>query len=108
DNLTLTAASSNPALLPATNIVFGGAGSNRTVQFFPLDQVGTVNIALGVNDSLGGSATNSFPLTIFNSSPVISGLVCCPVVPINAATNFPITVADVETPATNLAVVVSS
>ncbi len=34
-NLTLYATSSNPALLPTNNIIFGGSGSNRTVTLTP-------------------------------------------------------------------------
>jgi len=30
-NLVLTADSSNPSLVPAANVVFGGSGANRTV-----------------------------------------------------------------------------
>ena len=34
-NLTMSATSSNPALIPAGNVLFGGSDSNRTVQVTP-------------------------------------------------------------------------
>ena len=59
--LALDAASSNTALVPRANIVFGGSGANRTVTVTPLpNQTGTTDITVFVSD---GEATNS---TTFN------------------------------------------
>jgi hypothetical protein len=57
DPLTLTAFSSNPALIPNANVLFGGSGSNRTVTITPLaNQVGLSAITVSVTD---GFTTNS-------------------------------------------------
>lgn len=59
--LALDAASSNTALVPRANIVFGGSGANRTVTVTPLPgQTGSADITVFVSD---GEATNS---TTFN------------------------------------------
>jgi hypothetical protein len=70
-NLTVTAASSNPTLLPNTSIILGGSGTNRTVTLTPAPgQAGTTTIALTVCDQ-SLCTTTSFQLTI-NPPPVIS------------------------------------
>ena len=68
-SLTLAAASSAPALIPASNISFGGSGSNRTVTLTPLSkQSGNASITITVSD---GSATSSttFQLTVLAPPP---------------------------------------
>ncbi|MCB1210979.1 MAG: hypothetical protein KDK97_16770, partial [Verrucomicrobiales bacterium] len=59
--LTLSAASSNTALVPVTNIVFGGSGANRTVTVTPATgQSGTASITVTVSDGFWiGTATLS-------------------------------------------------
>ena len=50
-SLTLSGSSSNPALVPASNIVFGGSGANRTVTVTPAaNQTGTATITVTVSD----------------------------------------------------------
>ncbi|HEY2953072.1 MAG TPA: immunoglobulin domain-containing protein, partial [Verrucomicrobiae bacterium] len=63
-NLTVSGSSSNLALVPNANIVFGGSGSNRTVTITPAaNQSGTATITLCVSD--GESTTcDSFVLTV--------------------------------------------
>jgi len=52
-NLTLGGESSNPALVPAGNIVFEGSGSDRTVIVTPaLNQTGSATITVRVSDWL--------------------------------------------------------
>ena len=47
NNLTLSRGSSNPALVPTNNIVFGGSGANRTVTVTPAaGQTGTATITV--------------------------------------------------------------
>lgn len=56
-NLILSASSSNPALLPANKISFGGSNANRTVALAPLaGQSGNATVTITVSD---GSATTS-------------------------------------------------
>ncbi len=50
-SLAVSGSSSNPALVPSGNIVFGGSGSNRTVTVTPAaGQLGSAIITVTVND----------------------------------------------------------
>ncbi len=61
DSLALTAFSSNANFLPATNIIFGGSGSNRTATLnFPPQAMGTSVVTIVVTDVTGLTATNAF------------------------------------------------
>ena len=63
-SLSLSATSANLSILPATNITFGGSGSNRTVAIMPVvGQSGTVVITVSVHDGYS-TAMTSFLLTI--------------------------------------------
>jgi subtilisin-like proprotein convertase family protein len=64
-NLVVSAQSSNPALAPATNIVFGGFGTNRSLTITPVPGMsGSAAITVIVTDAGGASASNSFVLTV--------------------------------------------
>ena len=68
-NLQLSAASSNPGLVPNGNIVFGGSGANRTVTVTPAaGQTGTATITVTVNDGPNNTSTN-FVVTVNPGSP---------------------------------------
>jgi subtilisin-like proprotein convertase family protein len=70
-SLTLSAASSNPTLVPVGNIVFGGSGAARTVTVTPASgQTGSASISVIVSDTDGGSATNIFALTVSDGAGV--------------------------------------
>ena len=61
-SLVLSATSSNPTLVPVSNIVFGGSGSNRTVTVTPAtNQFGSATITVTVSD---GSLTASDPMVL--------------------------------------------
>jgi CSLREA domain-containing protein len=63
-SLTITGTSSNLALVPNANIVFGGAAANRTVTVTPLPgQAGTTTITVTVSDGTD-TATDTFVLTV--------------------------------------------
>ncbi|PYR95457.1 MAG: adhesin, partial [Acidobacteria bacterium] len=71
--LTVTTASSNLTLVPAASIVVGGAGASRTVTVTPAaNQSGTATITVTVKDADGGTASDSFLLTVspVNDAPV--------------------------------------
>ena len=110
-SLTVTARSSNPALVPDANLVLGGAGTNRTLAITPLtNQSGTATITLTASDSNGGSNAVSFVLTVHavNDAPVIAaigGQVANEDMPTGA---IPFTIGDVETPAAGLVVTAAS
>ena len=61
-NLVLSASSSDPALVPANNFVFGGSGTNRTLTVTPA-QVGTATITVTVSDGIL-TASKLFNLTV--------------------------------------------
>jgi hypothetical protein len=64
EDLTVTAESSNTALVPAGNIVVGGSGANRTLTITPAtNQFGTTIITVRVSDGVQ-TASDSFTLTV--------------------------------------------
>jgi len=70
-NLTVTANSSNPTLVPASGVVLGGSGTNRTVTITPAaGQTGTTTIALMVCDPTL-CTTTTFEVTV-NPLPAIA------------------------------------
>ncbi len=63
-SLTLSVTSSNTSLIPASNVTFGGSGSNRTVTLTPLaSQVGKSLITITVSDGQL-STSKSFLLSV--------------------------------------------
>ena len=103
--LTLSAGSSNPALVPTNAIVFDGSDSNRNVTVTPaLGQSGAAYITVVVKDGDGQTASTSFLLTVLpqNNPPTIStipnqaGSIDTPTAAI------PFTVGDLETSAGSL------
>jgi N-acetylneuraminic acid mutarotase len=75
DSLIVTGATSNPTLVPAGNIVFGGSGAARTVTVTPApNQTGTATITLTVSDWVL-TTSDTFALTVTptsNTAPTIS------------------------------------
>ena len=58
--LTMTASSSNPGLLPNSGITFGGTNSNRVMLLCPAaNQTGSATVTLTANQPLGGLSTTS-------------------------------------------------
>jgi len=67
--LVLNGASSNVALVPPANIVFGGSGANRTVTVTPTaGMTGTATITITVSDG-DLEDSNSFVLTVGANAP---------------------------------------
>ncbi len=74
-SLTVAGSSSNKTFVPDANIVFGGAGANRTVTITPAaNQFGSVTITLTVSDATANKQM-AFLLTIapVNDPPLITG-----------------------------------
>ncbi len=74
--LTLDKGTSNTALVPLANIVFGGSGASRTVTVTPAsNQFGTATITITVSDG-SLTASDSFVLTVnsVNDPPTISDI----------------------------------
>ena len=64
ENLMVSGTSSNPTLVPNSNIVFGGSGNNRTVTVTPASgQTGVTTITKSVSDGQSSVSTR-FVLTV--------------------------------------------
>ncbi len=63
-SLNISAVSSNPTLIPNTNITLGGSGLNRTISVLPVaGQRGTATITVSVNDGVA-QVTRSFLVAV--------------------------------------------
>jgi hypothetical protein len=72
DNLTVSATSSNPFLVPTASVVLGGSGTDRTVTVTPAtNQAGSTMIVLRVTDADGLSASGMFTVTVLALNPVL-------------------------------------
>ncbi|HUG67251.1 MAG TPA: dockerin type I domain-containing protein [Pirellulaceae bacterium] len=74
DNLTLTATSTMPNLLPSGGITFSGSGDDRFVQLTPVAGVtGMTDVTITVTAPDGNSSVTSFTLSVLaNVLPTIS------------------------------------
>jgi len=101
-SLTLSNATSNPGLVPAGNIVFGGSGASRTVTVTPLTgQQGTATISIFVRDGVNVSSI-SFLLTV--GAPTISTSGNLITYSNNPPVSTTVTVGDAETGASSVTV----
>jgi hypothetical protein len=109
-NLSLSGTSSDTALVPNANIVFGGSGVNRTVHVTPApNRSGAASIQVSVSDG-ALSATRTFQLTVTasNDPPTIAALPAATVPPQTVTALQPVVIADIDTAASNLVVVGTS
>jgi autotransporter-associated beta strand protein len=66
DNLTLTAITSDPGILPLENIILAGSGAERTITITPVAwKAGVVTVTLTASDGLAASET-AFQVTVTN------------------------------------------
>lgn len=75
---TVTASSSNTALVPDANLAVSGSGRNWAVTAVPAaDRFGTTTITLRATDPHGGSVQDTFVLTVnpVNDAPVLAPLI---------------------------------
>jgi hypothetical protein len=102
----ISAASSNPSLVPSANMTIGGSGTYRSLTVTPApNQSGTATITVSVSDGQL-SASSSFVLTVnaVNDTPTIAALPAA-TVPLNVPTVLqPVVIADVDTAASSLVV----
>jgi len=109
-SLTVAASSSNTNLLPATGIVLGGSGANRTLTLTPApNRSGTAAVTVSVLDSAAGFATNIIVLTVnpVNDLPSISAIPD-QVLPEDGSAVVSFIASDVETISANLSLSVTS
>ncbi len=98
DGLTLSANTSNPALIPANNIVFGGSGGTRTATLTPADdQSGVATLTFTLSDG-DKTDTKSFSLTVnpVNDAPKISDIATQTLVEDEPSDPIPFTISDSE------------
>ena len=72
-----TGSSSDQTLVPNANIIFGGSGSGRTVTVTPAaNRFGSATITVTITDGNGGSASDTFLLTVnaINDPPTLTAL----------------------------------
>jgi len=75
-SLVLTAKSSDPTVVnPASDIMFGGSDTNRTITLMPEpNKIGMTTISVIVTDDDGMSATNSFLMTVNQGQLNVTGI----------------------------------
>lgn len=105
--LQLSAASSDQAVIPDSNIQFQFTNSSWRMRFLP-QQVGLSTITVTVRDPLGEQAAASFVLTVFNNSPLIDAITNRVVRLNGPVPPIPIKIYDVETPPQDLALTITS
>ena len=101
ENLTVFGSSSDPAIVPDANIVFGGNGANRTVTVSPAaDRFGSATITVSVSDG-ADQTTDTFVLTVnaVNDTPSISDIADLGTDEDTATGNIAFNVGDAETAA---------
>ncbi|QEI10875.1 tandem-95 repeat protein [Cellvibrio japonicus] len=106
-NLTVSATSSNTALIPNGNLVFGGSGANRTLTVTPTaNAFGSATITVRVIDAQGGQAQQLFAVTInpVNDAPTLSAIANITINEDTSTGARAFTVGDVDTPVANLVV----
>jgi uncharacterized repeat protein (TIGR01451 family) len=111
DDLTLSALSSNPGLVDATNVVFGGKGAARTFTLWPVTNAyGTSVVTMVVRDARGATASHSFILSVTptNDPPVISAFTDRSIDEDTSTGPISFGVGDAETSANDLVVYVTS
>lgn len=88
--LTLSGSSSNPSVIPNSNIFFGGSGANRSVTLWPaVGQSGAATITVQVSDgALTTSATFSVNVTPALSAPVFTSHPASQAVAVGASVSF--------------------
>jgi hypothetical protein len=105
--ITVSAASSNTALVPAASITLGGSGASRTIKVKPVTgKSGSAKITLTASDGVLKS-TRSFTVTA-NTAPTISALASRTIAKNGTTGSLSFKIADRETTATRLKITKAS
>ena len=76
DQLSVTAASDNPAVVPSSAVLITGTGDTRTVQIAPgTDTLGSAQITLTVTDEAGLEDSTAFLVTVSTAQVSVSDFV---------------------------------
>ncbi len=102
--LTLSAASTNPALVPTSNVHFSGAPPSPNVSIAPVaDLSGATDITITASDGWAtGSATFHLDVTPVNDAPRISPIADQTTTEGTPTAPFTFTISDVDTPSSGL------
>jgi FG-GAP repeat len=108
--LGLTFTTSDGTVVPASSIVLGGTGANRTVSFINLPGgPGATTITLTVTDSAGLTSSSSFNVNVANIAPTVSAIASVPLATgTTSAGPFSFTIGDDTTPVGSLVVTATS
>ncbi|MCT7951874.1 tandem-95 repeat protein, partial [Ancylothrix sp. C2] len=100
ENLTITAISSNSALIGNSNIVITGTGANRTLSLRPNDnQFGTATVTIDVSDGIANQQQSfNFTVNSVNDLPTITSIANQNTTEETATLPLSFTIGDVETP----------
>lgn len=112
-SLTVTATSSNTALVPnnSSNLTLGNSGGSRTIKVTPAaNQYGTATITVSVSDDVNPPVSDSFVVTVnsVNDAPTITNITDRTINEDSNTGNITFTVGDVETLADSLMVTATS
>jgi Ca2+-binding RTX toxin-like protein len=110
-DLQVTFTSSNLTLIPAANIVLGGSGSDRTLTVTPAANLaGSSDITVTVTDGTNQATSDTFTLTVnpVNDLPTINDIANQTTAQNTVTAAIPFTIGDIETPAADLQVAVTS
>ena len=111
--LTVTAASSNPGLIPNPTVNYTSPNATGSLTFTPAaNSVGTAIVTVTVDDgqAVNNTFTRTFSVTVtaVNNPPTITAIPDQIIATNTTTALIPFTVGDTETPATNLTVWASS
>ncbi len=98
-SLTLSATSTDPALIPVSSIAFAGSGTNRTLTLTPsTNQFGTAQISITISDG-ALTATSQFTFTVnsVNDTPTLTSITNRTINEDTTTGPISFTVGDVET-----------
>lgn len=109
--LTVTATSSDQALIADGDITIGGSGLNRTISFVPVQNAsgGPANITVTVSDG-SKTSTTTFDVTILaqNDPPLVSTFSDLPLLEDTTSALITFTIGDRESAASDLTVTATS
>jgi len=108
--LTVTASSSNPALIPNPTVTYTSPNSTGTLAFTPAAAAGgsaTITVTVNDGDASNNTVTRTFAVTV-NRLPVISAITNQSIAFGSVDLMIPFTISDAETAANSLVLSASS
>jgi hypothetical protein len=109
--LVVTATSSNTSLVPHSNVVLSGTGTNRFVKVTPLpNQFGVTTIIVTVTDEDGFQNQDTFVVSVsaVNDAPTQSEIADLSIIENSSTQPIPFVIGDLESPSNALTVTATS